>query len=486
MRRGSLVGPLLIILIGVWFLVSSLRPDLPLLDLAARFWPFVLIGWGVLRTVEILFWTARGRPLPYAGVSGGEWTLIVFICLIGSGLYALNRYRPWQQLRGHHQQPHRDLRPPLRLRGGGTDRAGAQGRPRARRKPSRYRPRCRRRRPASPGERPQDRPRPEGDRSRQSAEADPRRNLHPGRPDCRPHQPGPHHRRPARLDRSRNHRPAARVEIRGRNGDLEVTGVNGPVEISSDSASVRLQNIAGNVRLDLGKSDLVRAGSIKGNIEMQGGRGRDIELDTIGGEITINGSYSGDLQFRNCARPIRFQSGQTDLRVEKLPGEIHLDLGEFQRLQPGRPHPLQLQPLARRPDRAVHAVARTSARARRHHPAPARQSASQNRRADALRPDRPRAAGIGQIRVEGHHQPRRPQQRLRPGAQNRIRERPHPQAGGTIIGSVGQGPAITLTTDRGTVTVRKDTGMPPRPPRPPKPPDVEISTDKASVVVEKH
>ena len=49
MKRRSLAGPLLLILIGVWFLMSTLRPDLPLLDLAARFWPFVLIGWGALR-----------------------------------------------------------------------------------------------------------------------------------------------------------------------------------------------------------------------------------------------------------------------------------------------------------------------------------------------------------------------------------------------------------------------------------------------------
>jgi hypothetical protein len=89
-RQGSLVGPLLIIMIGVWFLVSSLRPDLPLLDLAARYWPFVLIGWGALRLLEILSWAMRRQPLPAAGISGGEWTAVVLLSLFG----AINRRRP--------------------------------------------------------------------------------------------------------------------------------------------------------------------------------------------------------------------------------------------------------------------------------------------------------------------------------------------------------------------------------------------------------
>ena len=98
MRRGSLIGPLLIILIGVWFLVSSLRPDLPLLDIAATYWPLLLIAWGVLRLLEILVWAARSRPLPSSGVGGGGWTMVVFICLLGSALYAINHYRPWSRL----------------------------------------------------------------------------------------------------------------------------------------------------------------------------------------------------------------------------------------------------------------------------------------------------------------------------------------------------------------------------------------------------
>jgi DUF4097 and DUF4098 domain-containing protein YvlB len=57
------------------------------------------------------------------------------------------------------------------------------------------------------------------------------------------------------------------------------------------------------------------------------------------------------------------------------------------------------------------------------------------------------------------------------------------EAGGSISGSIGQNSTITVTTDRGTVSVRKDAGGPPPPPRFPKPPKAPGVT---SIEIEKH
>ena len=84
MRRGSLFAPLLLIGLGLLFLARNIYPDLRLLDYLAKFWPFLLILWGVLRLVEILFWAATKQPLPARGVSGGEWMLVVFLCMFRS------------------------------------------------------------------------------------------------------------------------------------------------------------------------------------------------------------------------------------------------------------------------------------------------------------------------------------------------------------------------------------------------------------------
>ncbi|MGH9663367.1 MAG: LiaI-LiaF-like domain-containing protein, partial [Bryobacteraceae bacterium] len=95
MRRSSVFAPLLLIGLGVLFLARNLYPDLPVMDFIARYWPFILILWGGLRLLEILYWAASSKPLPASGISGGEWILVVFLCLIGSGMNAVRGYNTW-------------------------------------------------------------------------------------------------------------------------------------------------------------------------------------------------------------------------------------------------------------------------------------------------------------------------------------------------------------------------------------------------------
>ncbi len=90
MKRSSIVAPLLLIAIGGLFLARNLYPDIPLLDYLARYWPFLLIVWGVMRLAEVLFWAATDRPIPVRGVSGGEWVLIILLCVVGSSVHAVH------------------------------------------------------------------------------------------------------------------------------------------------------------------------------------------------------------------------------------------------------------------------------------------------------------------------------------------------------------------------------------------------------------
>src|SRR5258706_7164643 len=91
MKRQSVVGPILLILIGVLFLTRSLWQQIPIFDLVARYWPFILIGWGLLRLFEIGVLAASGKPLTTGRLSGGEILLIILLCVIGSGMQGGHR-----------------------------------------------------------------------------------------------------------------------------------------------------------------------------------------------------------------------------------------------------------------------------------------------------------------------------------------------------------------------------------------------------------
>lgn len=328
MKRRSLIGPLLLILIGTLILLHNIRPELVSFELLARYWPFVLIAWGLLRLIEILFWWIAKKPLPASGVSGGEWTLVVFICLIGSGLFAAHRYGPRLppvliggrsvDLFGEpydyvisEQKPAtkvtrvviENLRGNTRVLGADTQEITAAGRKTI--------------------------------RAFNQSEADEANKKTPveivtqgEQILVRTHQAAVSGERRISTDLELTVPRGVSIQASGRYGDFDVLNINGDVEIESGNAGVRLQDIAGRVRVDLRRSDIVRTVNVKGNVEILG-RGRDVELENIQGEVVINGYYSGDLQCRNLAKPLLFQSGQTELRVKQVPGQLHMDLGGF-------------------------------------------------------------------------------------------------------------------------------------------------------------
>lgn len=63
MRRTSIIGPLILILVGALLLMANLSPQIRIMDVLAIQWPWILVGWGVIRLVELAVWSRRPEPL---------------------------------------------------------------------------------------------------------------------------------------------------------------------------------------------------------------------------------------------------------------------------------------------------------------------------------------------------------------------------------------------------------------------------------------
>src|SRR6185436_14735248 len=88
MRRRSMTGPLMLLIIGGLFLWRNLHPDTHVFTMLATYWPYVLIAWGTLRLLEVLAWRKQG----VSGFSAGEVVLVVLICVAGSGLWEARQH----------------------------------------------------------------------------------------------------------------------------------------------------------------------------------------------------------------------------------------------------------------------------------------------------------------------------------------------------------------------------------------------------------
>jgi hypothetical protein len=448
MRRPSLLGPIVLIVIGLLFLLRNFLPELQLFDLLTRYWPYGLIAWGVVRLGEVLL----GRRGDDRGVSGGEWVLVVLLCLAGSGLHWGRQQSSWWSNRiaqGTWELFGESYEFPVNgsLEAGKTPRIlidNARGDTRI---------------TGSDIEQ----VRMTGTRSiralnQEAANRDDRATavqiVREGdtiviRSTLDRSGTGPQGRADLEIQVPRG----ARVETRGRYGDFDLDNVDGDVEISSENAGVRLANLGGNVRIDLLRSDLVRAVGVKGNVEVKG-RGDEVELDNIGGTATVNGTFSGDIEFRKIARQLRFESQSTSLQVENVVGTLRLSGGELTGSDVTGPLVLRAK------SKDVELNGFTGA-----------VSVEVDRGDVTLRP-----AGIAFGKVAAMTKAGDVELVLPAAAKFAIAARTrrgevtndygpplrmaNEERGGSLEGSTGDGPRVVLETDRGDIRVRKGEGRP--------------------------
>jgi DUF4097 and DUF4098 domain-containing protein YvlB len=200
--------------------------------------------------------------------------------------------------------------------------------------------------------------------------------------------------------------------------------------------------------VDTRRGDLVRCINVRGNVELKG-RSSDLELEKVKGQVTIAGTYSGTITLRELSRPVHVENFHTAVTVQKVNGQITMDRGSF--LAENIVGPSQLTTQATDVDvtgftdaldvtvdkgdvnlrAAKGGLSRVAVRTR-------------SGNIDLALPENANfdlSASTEHGDVENEF-----------GAPLKVESAGR---GARLIGAIGAGPNVTLSTDRGTVTVRK-------------------------------
>jgi DUF4097 and DUF4098 domain-containing protein YvlB len=465
MRRRSFTGPLLLIVIGGAFLWRNMHPETPIFDILSLYWPYLLIGWGVLRLIEAVIWNRQGYR---SGFGGGEVALIVLICIVGSGVwqarqhgvrfFAANGIDLWGQSydypisarasgAGIKRIVFESPRGNIKVTGGDSPNIEVTGRKMIR---AYSREDADRTNGATPVELV-----PQGDRLLV------RTNQERGRDNQRISDD-----LEVVIPRS------LAVESRSDTGDYEIADVAGDVDLGCAHGDVRLARIGGNVTLGIGHSDLIRASAVAGKFNLDG-QGSDIDLENMAGQVTVSGSYRGSLDFKNLAKPLQFEGTRnTELRVEAVPGRISMDLGEFSAKNVVGPMRLVGGSRDVKIEQFTNTLELETERgdvelAPGHLPLAAMDVRSGSGKIDLVLP--PKAAFTIDATAQAGD------------VSNDYAEQIVRQVDGrtaTLKGKTGEGPTIRLTANRGWVSVRKEGSLPsaPEQPKPPKEPPAPKGT----------
>lgn len=459
MKKRSISGPILLLAIGSFFLWRNLHPEMPIFDLVSQYWPLALVAWGVLRLIEVL----ASRNKWNTGMAPGEVALVIIICMAGSALWAareqgihfstgsLDVFGEQYDYPVSAQAPavgmtrvvFENPRGNIKVTGSDTQDVTVNGH-------KVIRAWSRNDADRTNGNTPLEIV-PQGDRLLVRSNQD--------------HIPD-NQRISDDLEVSVPHGMA--IEARGRSGDYEVTDVAGSLVLATDRGDARIQRVGGDVRLEIGRSDLIRAAGVDGKLDIQG-RGGDLEVEDIKGQVTVNGNYSGTLAFKNLARPLQFEGARsTEVHVAAIPGSLNMDLGQL--TATGLTGPVRMttgsrdvkiqqftQSLELQTQRGDIELEPGKA------PLPTIEARSSVGRIDLILPE---GAGFD---LEATAE--RGQAENDFGPQITREDAGH---GAVLKGRVGEGPNIRLTAARGAVSVRKegaaepDTQAAPKPPAPPK------------------
>jgi DUF4097 and DUF4098 domain-containing protein YvlB len=115
--------------------------------------------------------------------------------------------------------------------------------------------------------------------------------------------------------------------ITDRRGNVTITGISGNAAINHQRGEVNVSDHTGNVTLDMGGSS-ARMQHIKGDVTIQG-RGNEIAVEDVDGAAHLNGEFQESVRLARITKTVSFKSARTDMEFSRLDGRLDLDSGDL-------------------------------------------------------------------------------------------------------------------------------------------------------------
>jgi DUF4097 and DUF4098 domain-containing protein YvlB len=330
-RRHSVVGPLILIVIGGLFLLRNTGYTLPLFHNYVRFWPLLLVLIGLVRLAE--FFAARNAQRPVPVMGGGTVFLLVIVIATGVGLSAVLHGRNdinWGSVRdnvdidddlmhlfGSEYTYDGELTQPIPA--GGTVRVNCD----------------RGNVTVNSWDQPQVKvvyhkrvfagSQSEADSTNQATA--PRLQAQGAAVEVQGNTEGAGPKGVA--SNIEVYVPLkADVELTARRGDVSVTQRSGDVKVNAQRGDVTLDQVAGNAIVTT-KHGSLHVSNLNGNLTVDG-RLNDLALDTISGTVFISTDIFGDTRLAKLQKGVTIRTSRTELQFARLDGDLTMDSGDLQ------------------------------------------------------------------------------------------------------------------------------------------------------------
>jgi DUF4097 and DUF4098 domain-containing protein YvlB len=118
------------------------------------------------------------------------------------------------------------------------------------------------------------------------------------------------------------------ADIATRKGDITVRERDSDVKTSNSKGSTTVEDVKGNLDLEeRGKGD-IHVGRVTGNVSVNG-QVNDSSISDVSGDVKLTGDFYGDMQLSKLAKGFSFRSSRTELQLAKLDGDFNMNPGDL-------------------------------------------------------------------------------------------------------------------------------------------------------------
>ncbi len=330
-RRASIFWALILISLGALFLYQNFNPSVHPWQIIAKFWPVLIIFWGVSKLIDYAHARRHPEAAPYSLFSGGEVVLLILLLVLGTMVskIVLHSWRDWSPVNLDNDewnslffnsytftktfsqpvgaQPHLIV---VNRRGDVEIHPSDQGMVEAIVKETIH-------------AESEDEARKLSDQLKLAIAQQGDHYLLQSNLDALPNGG-----RNVRLDITLHVPPKTSAEITAEHGDISLNGLQGEQSLTANHGDVRVSGVEGLVRIRKSGGD-AEVRDITGNVELEG-RGQDIEIANVTGTVSVSGEYPGTVQFAKIAQTLRFTSSRTELTAQKLVGRLSMEVGSLE------------------------------------------------------------------------------------------------------------------------------------------------------------
>jgi len=110
-------------------------------------------------------------------------------------------------------------------------------------------------------------------------------------------------------------------------GDVTIAGMASNVEVNHHRGEVNINDHTGNVTLNLDGSS-VRLEHVKGDVTIQG-KANEVAVEDVDGAVHLNGEFQESVRLVRVSKTVSFRSSRTEMEFSRLDGRLDLDSGDL-------------------------------------------------------------------------------------------------------------------------------------------------------------